>query len=146
LNAAARGAPPNDAVMASDPASNPTTIATRRHRALIIVRSIALLLGIVGAIALCQQVGLMIAMQDLMGWTVMWEDGSWFARALAFLVPALLLYLLDRRIVRWLIPVQRRECHECGYPLRGLHGATTRCPECGTTIASAPSDQTAARK
>ena len=71
--------------MASDPASNPTTIATRRHRALIIVRSVAaLLLGIVGAHCFCQQVGLMIAMQGLMGWTVMWEDGSWFARAWHF--------------------------------------------------------------
>lgn len=106
------------------------------------IRAAALLLGVIGLIALFQQIGMMIAMQDVMGWMVMWGDVSWFARALAFLVPALLLYVLDRRIVRWLIPVPRRECHECGYPLRGLHAATTRCPECGTAITTTATEQT----
>ncbi len=122
------------------------TIAIRRHRALMIVRGAALVLGVLGSISLCYQIGMMLAMQDIMGWTVTWGDTSWFSWALAFLIPAVLLYLFDRRIVRWLIPVPRRECHECGYPLRGLHGATTRCPECGTAIASAPTEQAAARK
>ena len=112
----------------------PMTVAGRRHRALMIVRGAALLLGVLGAIALGYQVGMMLAMQDIMGWTVMWGDTSWFAAALAFLFPAIALYIFDRRIVRWLIPVTRRECHECGYPLQGLPAASTRCPECGTAL------------
>jgi len=112
-----------------------STIAARRHRALVAVRTAALILGILGAIALCYQIGMMLAMQDLMGWTVMWGETSWFAWALAFLLPATALYLFDRRIVRWLVPVPRRDqCHECGYSLRGLPTAITRCPECGTPI------------
>jgi len=118
--------------MPSDSATNPTTIAAQRHRALVIVRGISLLLGVLGSIALCYQIGMMLAMQDIMGWTMRWGETSWFSRALAFLVPAIAMYVFDRRIVRWLIPVPRRECHECGYPLRGLAAATTRCPECGT--------------
>ena len=89
---------------------------------------------------------MMLAMQDLMGWTVLWGDTNWFAWAVALLISALALYLFDRRIVRWLIPVPRRECHECGYPLRGLSPSTTRCPECGTSIVPTSADQSRVRK
>lgn len=120
--------------MPPDPLTNTTTIAVRRHRALVIIRWIELVMGLLGSVALCYQLGLMAAMQDMMGWTVMWSDTSWFAWAIAMLIPAAVLYMSDRRIVRWLIPVPRRECHECGYPMQGLHAATTRCPECGVAI------------
>jgi hypothetical protein len=122
------------------------SIAARRHRALARIRAAALVLGVLGIIALCYQLGLMFAMQDLLGWMVVWDDTSWFAWALALLVPAVFLYLFDRRIARWLIPVPHRECHECGYPLRGLRPSATRCPECGTVlggVAAAPQDPAA---
>jgi hypothetical protein len=128
--------------------SETQTIAARRHRALARIRAAALVLGVLGSIALCYQIGLMFAMQDLMGWTVVWSDTSWFAWALALLVPSVFLYLFDRRIARWLIPVPHRECHECGYPLRGLRAGTTRCPECGTAlsgVATLPSEPAARR-
>ena len=126
--------------MPPDPATNPSTIAARRHRALVIIRWIELVLGLLGSIALCYQLGLMAAMQDLMGWSVMWGDTSWFAWAMGLLIPAATLYVCDRRIVRWLIPVPGRECHECGYPLRGLSPSATRCPECGTAITATSAD------
>ncbi len=116
-----------------------STIASRRHRALLIVRAASLALGVMGLIALCYQIGLMLALQDFMAWQVMWGSTSWLAYAMAFLIPAAVLWWFDRRIVRWLVPVPRRECHECGYPLRGLAAATTRCPECGTAINATPS-------
>lgn len=122
-----------------------TNVATRRHRALIIVRSAALFLGVIGLIALCYQLGMMLAMQDVMGWKVMWGATSWFAWSLGFLVPAVGLYVFDRRIVRWLIPVSHRECHECGYPLRGLAHSTKRCPECGTSVTPNSADQVGPR-
>ncbi len=100
----------------------------------MIIRIVALALGVLGSIALCYVIGLMLAMQDVMAWSMMWGDTSWFAAAIGMLTPAIALFILDRRITRWLIPVPRRECHECGYPLRGLPAASTRCPECGTAL------------
>jgi hypothetical protein len=104
----------------------------------MLIRVAALILGTLGSMAMGYVIGVMLVMQAIMAWTMMWSDTSWFATAIGLLTPAIILYLLDRRIARWLIPVPRRECHECGYPLRGLRVGTTRCPECGTPL-SAPS-------
>jgi hypothetical protein len=43
----------------------------------------------------------------------------------------LILLFYQRRIVRWLAPMARPECPECGYPLRA---AAARCPECGLNL------------
>jgi hypothetical protein len=70
-----------------------------------------------------------VAVRDSRRGTV-WSDGqSWLARAIALLAPAIALVLFDRKIVRWLAPLPRAECIQCGYTFRGL--AVMRCPECG---------------
>lgn len=51
-----------------------------------------------------------------------------------YLMLALLLWLLESRFVRWIVPLPRMECPQCGYALRQL--TTTRCPECGLTLGS----------
>ncbi len=126
--------------------SPPTTVAIRRSRALMIVRIASLALFILGGIPMCYSIGLAMVMRDVEALATMWNDTNWTAWGAAFLVPALILFFCDRRIVRWLIPVPRRECHECGYPLRGLSPSTMRCPECGTSIATTPTDQHGMRK
>ena len=52
-----------------------------------------------------------------------------------FGVVALALWYLEGRLVRWIVPMPRPECPQCGYLLR--HLTTTRCPECGTEFGSA---------
>jgi hypothetical protein len=39
------------------------------------------------------------------------------------------LLFAERPILRWLVPLPKVECPQCGYSLRQL--TTTRCPECG---------------
>lgn len=111
-----------------------STIASRRQRALLFVRATALILGLLGSIILLYAAGLVIVMRDINAIWTLWGDTSWFAWGIAFFMPAVMLFLFDRRIVRWLIPIPRRECPECGYPLRGLSASSLRCPECGTAI------------
>lgn len=127
--------------------TEPTTIAARRHRALMIVRIVVVALAVFGGIPLIYNVALaLVSREPSFLWT-MWGDTNWLSWGVALLAPAFVLFLFDRRIVRWMIPVPRRECHECGYPLRGLSPATTRCPECGTAVAGpTPAGAAALRK
>jgi hypothetical protein len=115
------------------------SIAARRHRALMLIRIVALALSLLGSINLFYTFGLMIVLQDVeSGIITIWDGSSRFAWAVALLVPAIVLLLLSRQLARWLIPVPRRECHECGYSLRGLASAAQRCPECGTDVSPRP--------
>lgn len=112
-------------------------IAARRHRALMMVRTASLALFVFGGIPLTYNIALALVSRDLSYLSAFWGDTNWLSWGIALLAPAITLYVFDRRIVRWLIPVPRRECHECGYPLQGLHAGTTRCPECGIPLSGA---------
>jgi hypothetical protein len=46
----------------------------------------------------------------------------------------IILLFYQRRIVRWLAPMARPECPECGYPVRS---GISRCPECGLSLSKA---------
>jgi hypothetical protein len=52
--------------------------------------------------------------------------------------PGLLLMWHERRITRWLAPMPKPECPECGYFLRA---DTVRCPECGLSLAARRGEQ-----
>ncbi|MEX2219815.1 MAG: hypothetical protein WD749_13775 [Phycisphaerales bacterium] len=54
----------------------------------------------------------------------------WDALVPVPLAAALLLF--GERLVRWVFPMPRPECPECGYRLQP---ATERCPECGLNLA-----------
>lgn len=51
-----------------------------------------------------------------------------------WLVSALALLLLERRLSRWLVPMPTPDhvCHECGYSLKNLKSPV--CPECGVDL------------
>jgi hypothetical protein len=106
-----------------------------RHIALIVLRSVSIVLLIVSATQFGHAIGWAIAMWDFSSLFVMWSDNwSPFAMGVAFAGPAVILLVLDRRIVRWMIPVPRMECPECGYAFEGL--ASPQCPECGLRLGS----------
>jgi hypothetical protein len=49
-----------------------------------------------------------------------------------FILPALPLWLFDKRIGRVLVPLPRIECPRCGYDLTALERPI--CPECGLSL------------
>ena len=51
-----------------------------------------------------------------------------------WLVTALALLLLERRLSRWLVPMPTPDhvCHQCGYSLKNLKSPV--CPECGVDL------------
>jgi hypothetical protein len=54
----------------------------------------------------------------------LWESLPSIALALALL-------LFNRRLARWVFPMPRPECPECGY---ALPDGADRCPECGLSL------------
>jgi hypothetical protein len=63
------------------------------------------------------------------------ERDSWQGYAgfgLAFVPPAVLLWVLDRLLARALVPLPENRCPGCGYELVSLERPT--CPECGLTV------------
>lgn len=51
-----------------------------------------------------------------------------------WLVSALSLLMLERRLSRWLVPMPAPDhvCHQCGYSLKNLKSPV--CPECGVDV------------
>ena len=54
---------------------------------------------------------------------------TWIGYGLGYTVSGLALAVSSGRLVRWLVPLARHECPQCGYAMRNL--TTNRCPECG---------------
>jgi hypothetical protein len=62
-----------------------------------------------------------------------------FAWGSSLLVLAIMLFLFNRTIARWLIPVQTPVCPGCGYSLEHLKEG--RRPECGLVSSPRVADQ-----
>ena len=105
-------------------------ISQRRHLCLVIVRAVALLLGLVGALAAG------MAFQSRIGRFTGFEYLVVPVLAIlgAFWVPALVLAATSRPLARWLVPVPgpATECPQCGYSLKNLKAPI--CPECGLSL------------
>lgn len=105
-------------------------IQRRRQACLVIVRSVALLLALVGALAagltLQSRIGRFSGFQFLV-LPVLAVLG-------AFWLPALVLAAASRPLARWLVPAPgpATECPQCGYSLKNLKAPI--CPECGLTL------------
>ena len=113
---------------------NPEKIAIKRQVALAIVRSLALLMFVIGSMPLAYHA----AYWSFRPWTfVTLNLSEVLGLATMFILPGVVLIVSDRRLVRWLITIPRDECPQCGYTLK--HLTTARCPECGHAFA-APSD------
>jgi hypothetical protein len=112
-------------------------IIRRRHLASIIIRVVALIMIVYAAVNILWGLGTGFGLSGFSvvgafrhAMTVFWNDmwnPFWFGTAT--LLPGIALVVAERRLIRWLIPVPRRECPQCGYGLRQL--TTRRCPECG---------------
>jgi len=63
------------------------------------------------------------------GWVLssLLEEARWLG-------PGIALILLERPLIRWLIPDPPRGCPNCGYSLQGLRSPV--CPECGADLGS----------
>lgn len=106
------------------------TISRRRHTCLIVLRSIALALLLVGALiaglTFQSRIGQYSGLEYL-GIPVL-------AILAAFWLPAIALAAASRPLSRWLVPVPgpMNECPQCGYSLKNLNAPI--CPECGLTL------------
>ncbi len=49
-----------------------------------------------------------------------------------YIFAALLLLAIQQYLVRWLVPMPRPECPQCGYDIANL--TESRCPECGLQL------------
>jgi len=61
-----------------------------------------------------------------------WWSSNAIAFSLAFVVPAISIWVLDRWLARLIVPMPRALCPGCGYQLEAL--TAPRCPECGVAI------------
>ena len=123
------------------PLINTVLVMRRRHLALVIIRVVAATLVVYGGIHMLWGLGSSFGLSGFslsgsfqQALTIFWSD-NWnpFWYGLAIVVFAIPLALGSRRLSRWLVPLPRHECPQCGYALREL--TTTRCPECGIAIA-----------
>lgn len=111
-------------------------IHRKRHVALIVIRSSAVVPLVVGAYAAVQTVMVGRMWENPFGAFTLWGDGfSWSGRALGLLGPGAALAFYSKRIAEWIVPVPRNDCPKCGYPLRSIPGDT--CPECGLGLGEA---------
>jgi len=54
---------------------------------------------------------------------------TWLGYGVSYALIGLALAIGSNRLTRWLVPVQKRECPQCGYALKSLKSDS--CPECG---------------
>src|SRR5262245_64937859 len=102
-------------------------VRTSRFVLLVVLRGIAFIMLLFGSISLLYVLigGWPHYHDDLGGWALFWIVG---------IAPGIVLLVADRRIIRWLVPMPRRECPDCGYDIENLK--SDRCPECGCPIAA----------
>jgi hypothetical protein len=106
------------------------TISRRRHTCLIVLRSIAVLLLLTGALvaglSFQSRIGRFSGFEYLLVPVL--------AIMAAFWLPAAILAWISRPLARWLVPVPgpMNECPQCGYSLKKLNSPI--CPECGLTL------------
>jgi len=60
-----------------------------------------------------------------------------------FWIPGLVVMVLDRKLVKWIVPISKLMCPQCGQSL--IHLAEPRCPECGCPIPESLVDRTSNR-
>jgi hypothetical protein len=112
------------------------SIVRQRFWMLLIVRGCSLALTVYGSICVLYGMGIGVAIYgNLAGlYQAMFlsygsDNWSWLWFGVALVIPGVAMMVVSRRIVRWLVPIPRHECPQCGYAMRNL--TTNRCPECG---------------
>ena len=104
-------------------------IRRRRHLVTILLRSTCVVLIAMGAVGVLANLG-------VVAWAGRWavtdyETVSRLCLSVTYIVVGLCLALIQKRLVKWLVPVMRPACPNCGYALRD----TARvCSECGFAL------------
>lgn len=107
-------------------------ILQQRHVARRYVRLFILLLVVCSSVPVTHWI-LTEILDEVRYWDgveeVPYEHAIWM---FAFLIPAVLIWKFEKRLLRWMVPMPVAECPRCGYSVR--HLASTRCPECGQAL------------
>jgi len=118
-------------------------VLTKRYLVGVFLRCAALALFIFGAIPLLQ-LGVQIVTQYS---NAMIQAGlqrrvttlelilAYLPASLLYILPGVALLMFHDRLARWIAPLPRPRCPECGYWIR--KGASPKCPECGTALPKA---------
>jgi hypothetical protein len=105
------------------------SIQRQRHIATVALRALSIILLVIGSIYLIYALAISLLQGNLEMVTAIWDKGNDFSWGLGLAIPGAAILFWNRAIVRWLIPVPRQECPQCGYVTNLL--TTARCPECG---------------
>lgn len=109
------------------------TVRRTRFFIVVVLRTTAVVLILAGLYALTQVIHQIFSFGFMSAITIFHDRGfSWTGRSVGLLIPGIALGALSRPISRWITPLPRRACLQCGYELRNLTAAT--CPECGTPV------------
>ena len=113
---------------------DPATIARRRHLAVIGVRA-----AMVGSVFVFVYRVSDVFSEGLATLTAppAATVGYKLGLNIGWLALAGLLWLIERPLVKWLVPPPQPGCPNCGYSLRNLK--TPICPECGADISGSGS-------
>jgi uncharacterized paraquat-inducible protein A len=118
-------------------------VLTKRYLVGVFLRCGALALFIMGAIPLLQMAVQIISdntsSRIQMGiqrrLTTLELMLAYLPATLQYIVPAVVLLMFHDRMARWIAPLPRPRCPECGYWIRA--GASPKCPECGSALPKA---------
>lgn len=116
-------------------------VLKKRYQLNVILRCAAVVLIVLGAIPFAQLVGQLVLallysqfstrpIRSGVDWPEFLIGGV--PEMLKYVVPGLLLIWLGPRIVRWLTPLPKPRCPECGYWIK--RGGAAQCPECGSPL------------
>ncbi len=110
-------------------------ILRRRHLAIMILRIFALVSAFLGVRTLATWLITGIFAGDLFDFA--FYDWN-MINAPLFLLAALICWLGDKRLARWIVPMSAPACPSCAYPIDLRR--QRRCPECGYELAPEPAD------
>ena len=110
-------------------------VIKRRLLATAVLRGIGLALLVTGLVLSCYGLGRAVIWSGIGNLLGDYSNANLLAQGATLTVFGLALGLVSRRAARWLVPMPRHECPECGYRLQKL--AQPRCPECGLDLPKA---------
>jgi hypothetical protein len=104
-------------------------VMNRRHLVLLWLRALEIVLFVIGVMPVTFWA--VESLFEMSVWSLSRFD-EYLAIAMMFWLPGVITLLLDRRLMKWIVPLPKLACPECGQSL--THLAEPRCPECGCPL------------